>query len=75
MSRIQAVLFDRKIYTLASATAKIYNMGFKPIKKAHVTNDKIRFRLEDPDNFDHFVTLRKPHGIELIVGYKQKSKA
>lgn len=69
MSKIQAVLFDRELYTAASASLKLKNMGFTAIKKPHLTTNKIHFRLEDPSNFDHFATLKKPHGIEFIVGY------
>jgi hypothetical protein len=69
MSKIQAVLFDKAIYTIGSATSKLHNMGLKAIKPPHITDKKIRFRLEDPDDFDHFATLKKGQGIELIIGY------
>ena len=72
MSKIQAVLFDKKIYNVTSAATKLKNMGFSAIKKPHITKEKIRFRLEDPSQFDHFATLKKSQGIELIVGYYNK---
>lgn len=72
MSKVQAVLFDKSKYTTASAGNKLKNMGFKPLKKAHITTNKIRFRIEEPEQFDHFATLKKAHGIELIIGYYKK---
>lgn len=72
MSKVQAVLFDKAIYTPTSAAVKLKMMGFRAIKKPHVTTNKIRFRLEDPSQFDHFATMKKSQGIELVVGYLRK---
>lgn len=69
MSKIQAVLFDKNLYNISSATAKLKDMGLVPIKKPHITENKIRFRLEEPSQFASFATFKKPNGIELIIGY------
>ena len=70
MSEIQAILFDRNYWTLKEAHTWLNEHSFYPIKRAHQTNQKIRFRLECPKKYRRFRTKRLTSGIELILGFK-----
>lgn len=69
MGRIQAILFDRDHWTTSSARTWLKKNDHTPIKRAHTTDNFIRYRLEEPSNFKHFITKKLDEHIELIIGF------
>ena len=71
-SDIQAVLFDNKYYTEKTALdwlKKHHHMN--PIKEVHKTARFLRYRIYNPKEFDHFITLKLSKHIELIIGFRK----
>ena len=66
--KVQAVIFGKNHWTLGEAAAKVNSMGFKPIKKPHITSDYFRFRIRKP-NFRRYRTKTLHKGIKIIIGY------
>jgi hypothetical protein len=67
-SHIQSVLFDKTMYLGSEALNWLKKHKLKPIKKAHITDKYRRYRLQDPNKFKRFKTIKKK-GISLIVGF------
>jgi DNA polymerase/3'-5' exonuclease PolX len=70
-THIQSVIFNRDKWSLSEAKKYIQNDSkFVIAKPPHVTDRFIRFRQVEPD-YDSFYykTLKRPNGIEFIVGY------
>ena len=74
MSRIQAILFDNKIWNDKDSRKWLKAHGFEPIK-IHHTKNRIRYRLVPPNLFGYFRTMKKisddpnDQGVEFIFGY------
>lgn len=69
VSTIQSIIFDRKYWSSIEARKWISKHNLRPIKPAHLTKNKIRFRLEDPKLFNRFRIKRLPNNIELVIGF------
>lgn len=67
---IQAILFDKRKWTTTEAREWLKKHNYYPIKKVHVTEHFLRYRIESPDSFSRFVTKHISDGIELILGIK-----
>lgn len=67
---IQSILFDKRIFTLSQAKAKIKLWGLEPIK-FHETATYYRFRIQNPHMFDYLRTKRASEGILYIIGVKR----
>ena len=48
MSTIQAIIFNKSLYTLNDAIDWLVSHNFKPIKKVHETVNFYRFRMKKP---------------------------
>lgn len=68
-SKIQSVLFDKRLWTIRTAKSWILRHRLLPLKKPHVTKHKIRFRVDDPANFVRLRTKKTNGGIEFIIGF------
>lgn len=69
MSEIQAVLFDTEYWTPSSARKWLKSHDIKPMKKVHTTENYHRYRIHDPDKYDHLrIKTLKPN-IKIILGY------
>ena len=67
---VQAVIFDRdKWGDIFSAHQWLLQHGIYPVKMPHITDNFIRFRISNPKRFNHFITKKIGHGIELIIGF------
>lgn len=67
---LQAVLFDRNgknKWTIAEAKHWLIDHKFKPLK-VHMTKEKIRFRITEP-NYSRYRVKHLSNGIEMIIGY------
>lgn len=60
MSNIQAVIFEKKYYTLKEAVDKLKNMGLHLLKgkQWHETTKFWRARLKPPESFKRFITKK-----------------
>ena len=67
---IQAVLLDKKNFTLAEANKWIKSHNFHPIKKVHVTDNYYRYRLSEPDSKHLYRIKKEDHGIAFIIAVK-----
>lgn len=73
MSETQSVLFDNEKWNTIKAMRWLKNHNIKPLKRVHKTEDKLRYRVNDPSNYSRFRTKKLGGGIELVLGFKSKS--
>ena len=69
---IQALLFDKKYYTIRQANAFLKGNNFKKIKPFHITNKYMRARLIEPNYKKYIYT--KGHittGIDCIYQFNK----
>lgn len=67
---VQAVLIPRK-WGLSDRDAGewvIKHTGHVPLK-VHTTAEFQRFRIVEPEHFTHFITIKRPRGMRLVVGF------
>lgn len=63
----QAILFDKKKYSLNKANKWLKDHNYKPIKKVHETSNNYRFRLNKPNKNAKYKTKEISDGIKLIL--------
>lgn len=68
-SNIQSILFDNNKWKVSDAHKWLRQHKFRPIKKVHITKNKLRFRLRNPTDFDRFRIRKISDGIEFIIGF------
>ena len=64
---IQSILFDNTKWTTSKAMRWLKKHDHKPIKKAHNTENFIRYRLTEPDPKAKYITKKLGNGIELVI--------
>lgn len=69
MSAIQAVLFDKKLFSQISSKRALSNMNLKQIKPVHLTRKYYRYRIREPNEFAKLITKQTQKGITLIIGF------
>jgi len=70
MSHTQAILFDRSMWTEPAAEEWLQAHDFWPIKPAHTTKNKLRYRIRDPTQFSRMRTISANNvGIEFVLGW------
>lgn len=69
MSNIETVYASKKDFNEESLLKWIRSHGLKPIKKAHIIGDNIRYRIRRPDPYKKFYTKVLPNGIHLVLQY------
>jgi hypothetical protein len=70
MSEIHSVLFDKNYYDEKLAKTWLKIEGLHPIKKVHITENFLRYRIRDPNLFKRFITKEIPKDhVKLIIGY------
>lgn len=72
MSEIQAVLFDKTKWNTTKARAKLANMKLTPIKKVHITDRYLRYRINDPEKYNVLLTSHGDNNITYIIGVKKR---
>jgi len=65
---IQAILFNKKNWTLDKVNNYLKEKNIIPIKAIHETENFYRARLEKP-NFRQYYTRKSKNGIEYIIAY------
>lgn len=69
MSSIQSVSFPVGSFTPGRAREWLRRNKLKPIKRVDKTKTKLRYRIENPQMFDKFITKIAKEGVELIIGF------
>lgn len=69
-SEIQAIYFMKPIWTKQMAKQYLKLRGLHPIKSARIYGKEIRYRLQDPKQYDHFTTQKTNDQIYLVLGWK-----
>jgi len=67
-SKVQAILFDKRLYTYNSALHWVYQHKFIPLK-VDVTKRYYRFRLMWPSQYYYYRTYPITTGIKFILAY------
>jgi hypothetical protein len=80
MSKLQSVVFltDNKKWTLPKAKKWLKEHNLKLLKGKDIDKVKkgkkivqYRFRIEDPKQFERFITKKTKDDINFIIGYKK----
>jgi hypothetical protein len=71
-SRIQAVLFDRTMWSPDDAEQWLRLHGYHPIKPVHETVHKLRYRIREPDRRYRYRTVNHASntGVEFIIEFR-----
>jgi len=67
-SRIQAILFDKRMFTYTSALHWVYKHKYIPLK-VDITKKYYRFRLMEPSTHFYYRTFPITPGIKFILAY------
>jgi hypothetical protein len=71
MSKIHAVIFEKKYWTPTRAEQWLSAHKLDPIKDVDVTTNFLRYRIRDPDLFDYFRMISLPNRAKLVIGFTQ----
>lgn len=69
-SRVQAVLFDKSLFTPEEARKWLVNHKLPSRKRVHITDKYLRYRILEPNQFARFRTKQIKEGIKLIIGMR-----
>jgi len=67
---IQAILFDKNLWTAKNAYKWVKGHGYNPIKRVHITKNYYRYRITDPKTY-RLMRIKNisDNGIKFIIGY------
>lgn len=68
-SEIQSIIFDLKKYDTMQARKWMRERGIIPIKKVHISDHSLRYRIRPKEKFKNFVSKKLTNDITLILGY------
>jgi hypothetical protein len=66
---VQAILFDKTIWSPNSSATWLMRHSFHPIKRMHETSHYYRYRLMEPSKRRRYVTKTIGHGIKFIISF------
>lgn len=69
MSKVQAILFPIDRYTAKEARDWLESHNYKPIKKAHITDNYRRYRIREPNPKHTSRTIVFGKGIRAVVEF------
>lgn len=69
MSGIQSVIFDKEKWPLFDSHQWLVKHDIYPIKSPHITNNFIRYRIKNPEDFNRMRMKDVGSGIKLIIGF------
>lgn len=69
MSKLQAVLFNNKIFNATKARAWLKKNNIKPIKRVDKTKNLLRYRVRSPKQFNKFINKKTSDGIIFTIGF------
>lgn len=64
---IQAVIFNKKKWTIPKAKKWLYDHGFKPIKQVHETLNYFRYRILPPLKNKSYYSTPLKNGVILVM--------
>lgn len=67
----QALLFDKDKWNTAKARRWMKKHHYQPIKRAHVTENKIRYRLSPPEKDAEYrtISIGRGTGIQMVIKF------
>jgi len=69
-SQVQAVIFDKHIWTTAKARQWLKTHGYKPIKHVDTTLNLHRYRIRQPSPREHYrLQALGESGVKLVLGW------
>lgn len=72
---VQSVHFSKQYWTASSSAQKLKEMGYSALKAVHTTPHMYEYRIVEPKEFNHYATLRRRNGVQIILGFlKPKPK-
>lgn len=63
---VQSVIFPRSVFDPKKARKWLKDHHLKNIKRVHVTEDYLRYRMREPDPKGNYITVEIEQGIKLI---------
>lgn len=66
-SQVQAILFDRKYYSLNTIAKFLLKHHYQPIKELHFTKNYYRVRLKKPNHNKKYRTKKVKEGLKFII--------
>ena len=70
MSEVQAVIFDINKYNTKEARKWLKDNNYNPKKRVHKTENYLRYRIEEPEQYKRLRTKDLKNGVKLILGFK-----
>lgn len=67
-SDIQAVLFDKSLWSDEMARGWLKRHKLKPIKKVHITDNYLRYRIRSPIIYSKFSITKESGGVRFVLG-------
>lgn len=64
---LQAIIFDKHIYSAASARTWLKRRGFVPIKRVHKTANYLRYRLVEPNPAYKYKMITLADGVKAVA--------
>ena len=72
VSKIQSVMFNRKVWNTEMARKWLEKNKKKPIKKVDKTKNWLRYRLKSPGQFKRFrIKNIEKFSIKLVLGFRK----
>lgn len=68
-SQVQAVLFDSDTWDIFGSHLWLQKHGIYPIKSPHITENYIRYRIQNPDKYKQLRTKQITPSIQFIIGF------
>lgn len=69
MSEIQSAIFDKDKWSIFDSHQWLIKHFIYPIKSPHVTNNYIRYRINDPEKYNRLRFQQIAPGINFVIGF------
>ena len=66
---IQAVLFDKSTWATTDARKFLKNHKLSPIKRVHITDNYLRYRINEPIHGAKYRMVDFGHDVKVIIEY------
>ena len=71
-SSIQSILFDRKYWTTEKARKWLLKHKLKAIAKVEFTDNFLRYRISDPEQYESFAVKKTESHLDIIIGFRKE---
>lgn len=69
---IQAILFNKQFYTAETSRKWLNKHHFTPIKRVHITDEYLRYRLTEPSKLKRYRTINLGENVKAIISFSKK---